>query len=134
MPAQYFVFADGIASFWPVVIAAAVGAAVAAAVQAGAAVYKRARADATAATVPSAPVESCHWADVTGEHRPVTAQECGARMSGLDETIREIRDAMLKMEAKLEDGVELRMQRVASTESEKAVDRHESARHGGERR
>jgi hypothetical protein len=78
--------------------------------------------------------EVCHWADATGEQRPVTAQECGARMSGLDKTIREIRDAMVEMKAQLGDGVELRMQRVAEAESEKSVGRHETAHHGDKRR
>lgn len=78
--------------------------------------------------------EVCHWADATGDQRPVTAQECGARMAGLDTTIREIRDAMVKMEAQLGDGVELRVQRVARSESNEAVGRHETAHHGAKRR
>jgi preprotein translocase subunit YajC len=78
--------------------------------------------------------EVCHWADATGEQRPVTAQECGARMSGLDATIREVRDTLVKMEAQLGDGVELRMRKVAEVASDKAVDLHEVARHDGKRR
>lgn len=131
MPAMSLVFAD--ANIWSAVIAAGVGAAVAAAAQAGAAIYKRARADAAAVTPPT-PVESCHWADVTGEQRPVTAQECKARMAGLDATIREVRDTLVKMEAQLGDGLTLRMQRVAEAESEKSMGRHETAHHGGKRR
>lgn len=127
-----FVFADGSANIWSAIIAAGIGAAVAAAAQAGAAIYKRARADATAAA-PPAQVETCHWADVTGEQRPVTAQECGARMAGLDATIREVRDTLLKMDAQLGDGVELRMQRVARSESNEALGRHEAALHGKRR-
>ena len=127
-----FVFADGSSSVMTSLIAAAVGAVVVAIAQASVAIYKRARADATAA-VPPAQVETCHWADVTGEQRPVTAQECGARMAGLDATIREVRDTLLKMEAQLGDGVELRMQRVARSESNEALGRHEAALHGKRR-
>jgi hypothetical protein len=91
---------------------------------------RRAKAEAAAA----APAEPCHWAEVTGEQRPVTAQECSTRMGGLTESIQVIKDTMIRMEEQLGSGVELRIKEAAEGAADKVMGRHETGYHSGDKR